>query len=121
MSAPTDLATIHAASPDQLRAWAAENEAELRAADWGEAQRRLLTHCGMFGSEGWPIVKLRRCWMWDTDAVKGPPTVFRTKREAMESFRTYLDILIERSGLESQARALRELAERKLQATGGAQ
>ena len=58
-----------------------------------EAEGSLMTHVTMFGSDGYPIRKLGRKWGWGTDAVKGPPVCFLTKREAVESFEVFLDVL----------------------------
>lgn len=73
-----------------------------------EAERALLTHVSMFGSDGYPVRKLVRGWSWGTDAVKGPPTVFKTKRAAVDSFEAFLDVLRDALGAEAQARALAE-------------
>jgi hypothetical protein len=58
-----------------------------------EGERRLLQHISQWGSEGYPIQKVGRGWTWGADGVRGPPVLFKTKREAIESFEKYLDIL----------------------------
>ncbi len=57
----------------------------------------LLTHIGMWGSTGYPLQKLRRGWIWSFRGIKGPPVIFKTKREATASFEAYHQILIDRS------------------------
>lgn len=76
-----------------------------------EDERTLLNHVTMFGSDGYPVTKLGRVWVWGTEAVKGPPTVFKTKREAVASFEAFLDVLRDALGEEARERALRERAE----------
>lgn len=76
------------------------------------AERRLFQHVTMFGSVGYPVRKLGRSWVWGTDEVKGPPTVFKTKRAACLSFEAWLDVIREALGEEAQARAIAGLRER---------
>ncbi len=74
-------------------------------------ERALVTHVSRFGSDGYPVRKLTksRCWVWgDFRSVKGPPTTFKTKREAVASFEAFLDVLHEALGEEAQARAIAE-------------
>jgi len=55
-------------------------------------ERELFAHVTMFGSEGYPVAKLGRRWIVaDAFGVKGAPTVFRTKREAVAQFELWLD------------------------------
>ena len=59
-------------------------------------ERALMTHISRFGSDGYPVRKLgrSRCWVWGPAfGVKGPPTTFKTKREAVASFEAFIDIL----------------------------
>lgn len=57
-------------------------------------ERDLLTHVSRFGSEGYPVSKVgSRHWSWTWRGKCGPPTVFRTKREAVASFERFLDVL----------------------------
>lgn len=74
-----------------------------------EAERSLMTHVSMWGSDGYPITKLKRGWIWGTSEVKGPPVVFKTKRECVESFERFHDVLIAAYGEEAQARAIAEM------------
>jgi hypothetical protein len=69
-----------------------------RNPDWGwevregaitEAERWLLNHVMLYGSDGYPIQRVKTGWIWGTDAVKGPPVVFKTRREAVASFEAW--------------------------------
>jgi len=63
-----------------------------------EDEKRLVTHIMRWGSDGYPISKLRsgRGWIWSGFGnIKGPPTVFKTKRAAFDWFESYLDVLID--------------------------
>lgn len=60
-----------------------------------EAEHTLLNHVMMFGSAGYPLNKLKGGWTWSTSEVPGPPTVFKTKRAAVESFKAFEDVLID--------------------------
>lgn len=79
-----------------------------------QEERALLQHVSMFGSDGYPVRKLRRGWVWGTDSVKGPPVVFGTKAEAVAAFESFLDILRLALGAEAQGRAIAELQVRGL-------
>lgn len=59
-----------------------------------DEERRLLSHVLMFGSDGYPIAKVRGGWIIDHPAAHFP-AVFRTKRAATEQFERYLDVLRE--------------------------
>lgn len=73
----------------------ANKTAETMARGISDDERALLQHTNLFGSDGYPVRKLRkRGWVWGPwRSVKGPPTTFRTKREATESFERFLDVL----------------------------
>ena len=78
-------------------------------------ERTLMTHVSRFGSDGYPVRKLR-AGRWIVDAfltVKGPPTVFRTKREAVAAFERFFDVLLELNREERHAQALAEQAARE--------
>jgi hypothetical protein len=47
-----------------------------------DGERSLLTHVCRFGSDGYPIRKLGRGWVWHSEGrgIKGPPVIFKTKR-----------------------------------------
>ncbi len=63
-----------------------------------EDERALLTHLSRFGSDGYPVRKLGREWTWGPwRSVSGPPTLFKTKREAVASFERFYDILVDAS------------------------
>lgn len=58
-----------------------------------EAEYRLMRHDMLFGSDGWPINKLKRGWTWGTAYVPGPPVVFKTKRLTVASFQAFMGVL----------------------------
>lgn len=56
-----------------------------------DRERRLITHVGMFGSDGYPVSKVgSKHW-----AYEGGPRVFPTKREAVAAFEAYFDVLLD--------------------------
>ena len=58
-----------------------------------EDERGMLRHLSMWGSDGYPIRKLKcRCWTWDFRAVHSP-TTYPTKREALAAFERYVELL----------------------------
>lgn len=76
------------------------SERQLSEDEWA-----LLKHTAMFGSDGYPIRKRGRGWHWeDWRSVRGPPTVYKTKRAAVEAFSRFLDVLIDASGAEAKRR-----------------
>lgn len=79
-----------------------------------EDERWLLNHVGMWGSAGYPIRALGKGrWTWGpVRSIRGVPTVFRTKRAAVESFETYYAMLRERHAHERRAAAEAEAATR---------
>lgn len=78
-----------------------------------EDERALMNHWSMWGSDGYPIQKLGSRWTWGPwRSVQGPPTLFRTKREAVASFEAFIDVLREELGEESYERAMKEQADR---------
>lgn len=56
-------------------------------------EERLMNHVTMFGSDGYPIGKLGRGWVWSWSTVTGPPVVFKTKKAAVEYVEQFLGIL----------------------------
>ncbi len=61
-----------------------------------EDERALLKHLHHWGSDGYPIHKLGRGWTWGPwRSIKGPPVIFKTKKEAVASFEAYENILID--------------------------
>lgn len=59
-----------------------------------EDEKALLVHISRWGSDGYPVRKVGKVWSWgDWRLIKGSPVVFRTKRDAVKSFETYLGIL----------------------------
>ena len=58
-------------------------------------ERALLIHVTRWGSESYPITKGTHGWTWRYRTVHGPPTVFKTKREAVASFEAFHGVLID--------------------------
>ena len=58
-------------------------------------ERDLLAHIIRWGSDGYPIRRLRRGWTWSYRGIQGPPVVFKTKREAVAPFEAFKAILID--------------------------
>lgn len=59
-----------------------------------EGEWQLLHHIVMWGSKGYPVRKCGRGWVWgDVYGVKGPPEIFRTRRDAVVSFERFMDVL----------------------------
>lgn len=58
---------------------------------------QLLKHITMFGAPGYPIRKFKTGkWTWGPfRSIAGPPTVFKTKREAVASFEAYHQVLLD--------------------------
>lgn len=66
-------------------------------------ERRLLAHVGRWGSDGYPVRKLRKMrWTWEYQGF-GPPTVFATKREAVCSFEAWKELALSRISAELRA------------------
>lgn len=75
-------------------------------------ERELVAHILMFGSEGYPVAKIGRRWhVQDAFGVKGPPTTFRTKREAVAQFEAWYKLARERMAAERQREAAQELGQ----------
>ena len=68
-------------------------------------ERDLMTHISRWGSDGYPIRKLKRGWIWEYRGIKGPPLIFKTKRESIQSFEAFHRTLLERLGAIAKARA----------------
>jgi hypothetical protein len=59
-----------------------------------EDENDLVAHVMRWGSDGYPVHKLGRGWVWGPfRSVNGPPTMFKTKREATANFEMFLDVL----------------------------
>lgn len=59
-----------------------------------QAENDFLRHISMWGSAGYPVRKLGRGWIVsDFWGVKGPPKVYRTKREVVAYVELFLEIL----------------------------
>lgn len=63
-----------------------------------QAEADWLQHVTMYGSDGYPVQKVGRSWQWlEAFGVKGAPTVYKTKREAVAACSRYEDILIDKA------------------------
>jgi len=74
-------------------------------------ERRLVDHVTRWGSDGYGamVTKLRkgRGWTWGGGfGVKGPPVVFKRKRDAVASFEAFLEVLHGELRDEARARAV---------------
>jgi hypothetical protein len=70
------------------------------------AERALLTHVTMFGSDGYPVQRVGSSWQWvDAFGVGGAPTVYRTKRAAVAAFELWLEAMRRKLGEAAQERA----------------
>jgi hypothetical protein len=59
-----------------------------------EGENQFLQHMIMFGSDGYPVGKLGRKWQFaKAFGAGGTPTLYPTKRQAVEAVERYLDIL----------------------------
>ena len=59
-------------------------------------ERQWLGHMTMWGSDGYPVRKVGRGWIFDDFfGVKGTPTVYRTKRQATAAVEAFEGILID--------------------------
>lgn len=57
----------------------------------------LLTHITRWGSDGYPIEKLGRKWVWrQWRGVKGSPVLYKTKKEAVAVFELWQELVLER-------------------------
>jgi hypothetical protein len=73
-------------------------------------ERSLVIHVSMWGSDGYPVHKVgSRHWAWSYRSINGPPVVFTTKRECVNSFEEFLDVLYEALGEADKARAIANL------------
>jgi len=62
-----------------------------------EDENWLLNHLMMWGSDAYPIHKLSKGWTWGpVRSIQGPPVIYKTKRECIESFERYEQMLIDR-------------------------
>lgn len=73
-----------------------------------ENERSVVSHIAMWGSDGYPVHKLGKGWVWGPFfGINGPPVIFKTKREAVASFEAFHDLLLLRIGEEAAAHASR--------------
>lgn len=60
-------------------------------------ERSWLNHMVMWGSAGYPVRKVGRGWHWEEFfGVKGAPTVYKTKREAVAAVERFEEILLDK-------------------------
>lgn len=61
------------------------------------AEGTFLDHMTRCGSEAYPVRKIgRKWWVGEAFGIDGPPTPFKTKREAYAFVDRYLDILLDK-------------------------
>ena len=60
-----------------------------------EDERFLIVHVTHWGSGGYPVCKLGPGWIWEFRSIKGPPVVFKTKREAVGSFEAFYEVILD--------------------------
>jgi hypothetical protein len=60
-------------------------------------EKELIDHISRWGSDGYPIQKCKGGkWIWfEFFGVKGAPTVYKTKREAVAAFEDFHQILLD--------------------------
>src|SRR6476659_4699548 len=74
-----------------------------------EDEKALVQHCCMWGSKGYPVRRLGGKWAWGPwRSIQGPPTMFRTKREAAASFEAFYEVLTREMGDAARERAVAE-------------
>lgn len=67
-------------------------------ANLSEDENALLAHISMWGSDGYPVRKRGRGWVWgEWRSIQGPRYTYKTKREAVAAFEAYYDILLDRA------------------------
>lgn len=63
-----------------------------------ENESSFLRHMTMWGSDGYPVQKIGRKWVWnDFCGIHGAPTMYRTKKEAAEAVERYIAILCDKA------------------------
>ena len=61
-------------------------------------EKSFLGHMNMFGSEGYPVRKVKGGWVWaEFFGVKGAPVIYKTKKACVAAIETYIDILIDKN------------------------
>lgn len=59
-----------------------------------EGENEFLRHMTRWGSDGYPVRKVGRHWLWyEVFGVKGAPTCYATKKAACAAVEAYLGIL----------------------------
>jgi hypothetical protein len=67
--------------------------------------RALMTHISLWGSTGYPVRRLGSRWTWDYRSLSAPG-VYKTRREAVAAFETYMAVLRDCYSAEAYRRAL---------------
>lgn len=72
-----------------------------------QAERNILRHWSMYGSDGYPIQKVSgNRWIWNEwYGVKGAPVVYKTKRDVTAAIEVYISFLINKDGLYKKEQA----------------
>ena len=74
-----------------------------------EDELALMNHIVRWGSDGYPIQKVKSRWQWTQwRSVKGAPVVYKTKREATAAFEAFHNMLIDAYGEQRQREYLAE-------------
>lgn len=61
-----------------------------------EDENTLLNRLSMWGSDAYPLAKVKTGWVWGpVGSIKGPPVVFKTRREAVASFEAFHQVLLD--------------------------
>ncbi len=71
-------------------------------------ERDLMTHIGLFGSSGYPLVKMGKSWSWNYRDSISSAEKFPTKKAATASFEAYHQSLIDTYGFENMDPNFRE-------------
>ena len=62
-----------------------------------EGENQLLAHYIRYGSDGYPVQKVKGGWLWtEMYGIKGAPTVYKTKKSCHAAIEAYIHILIGR-------------------------
>ena len=63
-----------------------------------QAEKDFHQHISMWGSDGYPILKVKNGWIWtDFCGVKGAPIVYKTKRACTFAIERFLDVLCDKA------------------------
>lgn len=63
-----------------------------------QAESDFMGHMTMWGSDGFPIMKVKGGWLWkEAFGIKGAPVVYKTKKACKEAIEKYLAVLRDKS------------------------